>query len=419
MMGRWQERGEFVKRARASRRSSNRNQSMCYVATTARTLRAFVVPVAEYLSDDLGLDISLVCAGDKTFAAELPQTLGYHPINMKRGIDPHSLAAIWRMWRLFQTERFCAVEYTTPNASFYASLAASLARVPVRIYRQGGIRYVGFSGVRRRVFRQIERWTCQLSSCVEPVSRGNLSFGVAERLYPLEKASVVWNGSACGVDLARFDATKRDSWRIEARSEFCIPMGGFVMGFVGRLSRDKGGNELLEAAQCVIGSNQLAYLLIVGPLDETGGLQGSLMRWARTEGRVIFCGSRQDVPRCMAAMDALVMPTYREGFGQVLIEAQAMGVPVITTAVPGPLDAVIPGVTALVVQPMNVAELEVAIREVAGDERRRTQLSRAGLEYVRSHFDKQIFMRRLAVRRAEQLSICNQPPGEGAWQLEA
>lgn len=379
-------------------------RSICYVATTAQTLRAFVIPVAERLAADLDIDVSMMCAKDVEFSAQVTGTFGYRPVRMKRGIDLGAPAAVWRMWRLFRNEKFLAVEYTTPNAAFYASLAAFLAGVPVRIYRQGGIRYVGFSGFRRHVFKRLERWTCALSSHVEPVSSGNRNFGVEEGLYSGEKASVIWNGSASGVSLARFDIDKSPAWRSGVRDELCIPVNSVVVGFVGRLSRDKGYNELLVAAQRVISANDSVYFLIIGSLDEASGIASELVEWAKSEPRLVLCGRRQDIPECMAAMDVFVLPTYREGFGQVLIEAQAMGIPVITTSVPGPLDAVVPDATARIVPPRDAESLEQAIRRLVDDPAGRRGMGEAGRAYVAACFEQEQFMRQMIARRSDQLS---------------
>lgn len=109
------------------------------------------------------------------------------------------------------------VQYSTPNASLYAALAAKLAGVPVRLYCQWGMAYVGFHGIKRVIFKRIEKLVCTLSTWVEPDSFGNLKFSHAEGLYPENKGSVIWNGSASGVNLNKFDNSQKPVWRAEIR----------------------------------------------------------------------------------------------------------------------------------------------------------------------------------------------------------
>ena len=135
----------------------------------------------------------------------------------------------------------------------------------------------------------------------------------------------------------------------------------FVFGFAGRISVDKGCNELIAAFRTVSQDVPSAKLLIVGPFEDNCGLQEELLSFAKASEQIIFTGrvAKGDMCKFYAAMDVLVHPTYREGFGMVIQEAGALAVPVITTKIPGASEVMEDGVSCMLVEPKNVEELAV------------------------------------------------------------
>ena len=380
-------------------------KKVCIITTIPFTMRAFVLDTAIHLHNNGGFDVTLICDHDESLATELPEGLRYIPVRMRRGVDPAGVVTVLQLMRVFLRERFDLVQYSTPNASFYASIAARLSRVPVRLYAQWGVLYVGFAGVKRRVFRAIERITCALSTVIQPDSHGNLKFCVAEGLYARGKGEVVWNGSADGVNLGVFDITRKDEWARQVRSSLDIPQAAVVFGYVGRITRDKGVNELLEAFQSISQQIPSAYLLMVGDPENVDSLNRVLFEWARDEPRVLFTDYVDDSERYFAAMDVFVLPSYREGFGSVVIEASAMGIPVIVTDIPGPTDAVIRDVTGMVVGKQDPADLEQAMARLASDSELRKGMGEAGYRHVAANFDHDLMLQHLLENRRRLLEL--------------
>lgn len=378
-------------------------KKICFVTTVSLTLRMFVLKAAEYLHLN-GYDISFICDEDPDFAASLPEYVHYYPIPMKRGISLGGIAAMRKMSKIFQRERFDLVQYSTPNASLYASIAAKRAHVPVRLYCQWGMAYVGFSGLKRKIFKQIEKTVCRLSTWIEPDSFGNLRFSHDEGLYPSEKGSVVWNGSACGVDLDKFDYTQKATWRNTIREKYNIPEDAVVFGFVGRVTRDKGINELFAASKRLFSVNENTYLMVVGNNEITAAVNTELYNWAKNEPRVFFCGSTNYVEQYLSAMDVYILPSYREGFGMVVVEAEAMGVPVIITDIPGPTDAMIPNVTGITVQKGDDDTLYRAMHILMGDQKLRLDMGANGRSFATERFDQRILLKELLLDREKLLS---------------
>lgn len=368
---------------------------ICYCTTVSGTISAFILESAKYLHEEKGWDISFICNEDDAFRKSIPEYIHFYPVRMRRGVNADGIHAVLQMARIFRRERFDLVQYSTPNASLYASIAAWLARIPIRLYCQWGMVYVGFSGLKRKLFKTEEKLVCRLSTWVEPDSKSNLQFAHEEGLYPKEKGSVIWNGSACGINLNKFDVSQKDAYRDKIRKEYSIPDDAFVFGFVGRITRDKGINELLTAYQRIRKGPRKVNLLIVGSKEPDGSIDKELFAWANSVSDVIFTGYSDVVEQMLSAMDCFVLPSYREGFGMGTIEAEAMGVPVIVTDIPGPRDAMVPGETGLIVEKANREALYDAMERMMCDKAKNDHYSVNGVQFVRTRFDQNVMFQEI------------------------
>ena len=374
-------------------------KKICFCTTIPLTIRAFILKSAEYLHEHTDWDISFVCDYDEEFKNSLPGYFHYYPVKMKRGVSPDGLAAVRQMKKIFKREKFDMVQFSTPNAAFYASIAAKRAGIPVRNYHLMGLRYMGAKGKGRAFLKKMDKLACKNATAIECVSRSNLELGIKEGLFPPEKATVVWNGSTGGVDLKRFDYKKREEWRADTRRELGINKDDFVFGFVGRLNKDKGVNELLRA---FIETERGAKLLLIGFDSEIDTLDQSLLTQAKERKDIIFHSSVSDIERYYAALDVLVLPSYREGFGNVVIEAAAVGTPAIVSDIPGPMDAIIRGKTALAVKPGDYPELKTAMDDIRKLDCR--SMGNDAFKYVESHFDSEILFEKILERKRALLA---------------
>ena len=361
-------------------------KKICFVTTISMTLNAFIVDTAKYLHEHGGFDITFICDTDEEFESTLPDYIKYIPVPMKRGINLSGLIAISKLRSIFMKEKFDVVQYSTPNASCYASIAAIMVKIPVRLYCQWGIVYVGFSGLKRKVFKAIEKMICYFSTWIEPDSFGNLNFSREEGLYTEKKSSVVWNGSASGVNLNKFDIEHKDRWRKEIRSKYGVGENTFVFGFVGRITRNKGVNELFAATKKFLEEKQDSVLMLIGDKENSNSINKELWQWCLKEERVIYCGRTNEVEKYLSAMDVFILPSYREGFGNVVIEAGAMAVPVIVTDIPGPTEAMINGETGVVVKKADIESLKTAMIFLMKDNQKRLKMGNKGHSFVTEKF---------------------------------
>ena len=361
---------------------------ICYCTTVPSTLDCFVLESVRYIHEHTDWDISFICSYDEEFADSLPNYIHFYPVEMKRGISFDGIKAIHEMKRIFKREKFDLVQYSTPNASLYASIAAKFAKIPVRLYCQWGIVYTGFNGVKRKILKREERYVCNNSTWIEPDSNSNLNFARSEKLFAADKSSVIWNGSACGIDLTKFNIEKKAEFRRNIRVQYKIPDNAFVYIFVGRVNKAKGINELLKAYQGTL-LHHSSYLFVLGSSEVNSSVDMTLYKWSQEENRIIYTGNTPIVEQYLAASDCYVLPSYREGFGMSVIEAQAMGLPVIVTDIPGPIDGMIAGKTGLTVPVQNVFELQRAMEKMYEDERMRKQFGCDGYQYVKDCFEQQ------------------------------
>lgn len=360
-------------------------KKICFITTTSTTLKAFVIKTACYLHEKGGYDITFISSDDKVFKESLPKFIHFYPINMSRGVNLDGVRVIRELIKIFRKEKFDIVQYSTPNASLYASIASRIAGIKTRLYCQWGIRYVGFNGIKRVIFKKIEKIICNNSTWIEPDSKSNLVFSFREKLYDANKSSVIWNGSACGVDLVRFNRKVYKKHRMIMRNKLKLGKS-IVIGFIGRLERDKGINELLKAASSLVNKYDVK-LLLVGPIEKSESIDSVLYNWAIENPNVVFTGPVADVEKYYSAMDIFTLPSYREGFGSVLIEAEAMGVPVVATDIPGPIDAMLNNKTGLLVKKGDARSLEKGLQKMIENNELRKKFSSNAIEFAAKNFD--------------------------------
>lgn len=372
----------------------DRMKKICICTTVSITMKTFVVETAKYLHEKCGYDITLICNEDKKIEESLPEYLHFIPVHMARGIDFSAMKSINQFVKIFKDQKFDMVQYSTPNAACYASIAAKIAGVPIRLYCQWGIRYVGMNGLSRKIFKAIEKMVCRNSTDIRAVSPMNKAFAVLEGLYPEKKAIVIGKGGTIGVDMKQYDISKKEEYRISIRNQYGISNEAFVYGFSGRVSADKGCTELLIAFKNVAEWDSNAKLFIVGPMEDNCGVPSEILEWAKKSSQVVMTGmvDGTKMNEYYSAMDVLVHPTYREGFGMVLQEAGALGVAIITTKIPGASEVMEDGVSCLLVEPQNVLELETVMKELIIDREYSWEIGQAAYKRTKKYYDRPIML---------------------------
>ncbi len=322
----------------------------------------------------------LVVSSPGTDLDSLRRDLGVRvaALPMTREMSPRPDAAALRQWvRLLRRERPALVVTATPKASLLGQVAARVTRVPRRVHYLGGLRLEGESGARRLTLAAAERLT---ASCAHVVVVNSPSLAAAAlRLHVTSagKLRVIRPASSHGVDTAYFAPRPGDP---ELRSRLKLSDGVPVVGFVGRVTADKGVGTLTDALRTMAASGRRVHLLVVGAHDEQDSSQ--LVDALRAEADVVSTGHVSDVRPYLALMDVHVLPSRREGFPNVVLEAGAMQVPTVTTRATGAVDSVRDGETGLLVDVDDSEQLAVAVGRLLEDVELRTRLGRAAREWA-------------------------------------
>ncbi len=339
-----------------------------------------------------------------------------HSALMPRRITPLvDLAAVWQIVRVIRRIRPTIVDAHTPKGGLLAMMAATLCRVPVRIYHQHGLPLMTATGLKRRILRWTERTASRLAHQVICVSASLREVAIAEGLCPPEKIKVLEHGSIDGVEGDRFNPARvstESAQRVRARYQ--IPQDALVMGFVGRIVRDKGLIELAQSWRVLREECPSLHLLVAGPFESQDPIPADVEAMLRRDPRIHLAGMVYDMPSVYRTLDLLVLPTYREGFPAALLEAAAMEVPVIATRIPGCVDAVRDGETGLLVPVRDAEALTVAIRRYLGDPTLRRQHGANGRDRALREFDPetmhdalfQEYLRLLGKRGFEEVVAC-------------
>ncbi len=380
-------------------------KKICYITTISLTIKAFFVPQLRHLAEN-GYEVSVICSPDEALQQKLGEKIRFIPVEIARGISPTTLiSSILELKKVFVKEKFDIVQYSTPNAAFCAAIAAKMAGVKIRNYHLMGLRYLGAKGVLRGILKLLEKITCKFSTHIECITKSNLHLSIEEKLFAPQKATIVWNGSTGGVDIERFDFGKRQEWRKEIRQNLGYTDDDFVFGFVGRITKDKGIDEILQAFQNVKGESKL---LLIGEKEGIATLNPDLWENAQNNEKIIIHNSVTDIERYYAAIDALLLPSYREGFGNVIIEAGAVGTPAIISNIPGPIDAVIPDETAKLVNVKNVASLQKTMEEFLENKNLAQDMSKSAYNFVLNNFDSEKLNEKILERKRMLLKDDNE-----------
>ncbi|BBO19571.1 glycosyltransferase [Candidatus Desulfobacillus denitrificans] len=350
-------------------------QRICFVVSSSLTARAFLTGHFAALGRRYAIDLA-ANAGGQDGLGDIMLHVRVVPVRILRRIAPMAdLVALYRLYRLFRRERYAAVSSVTPKAGLLALLAAAATRIPLRIHIFTGQVWTTRTGWKRALLKAADRLMASLATHVLADSPSQRDFLVAEGVAPAGKVRVLGEGSICGVDGERFrpDAGRRT----DIRHTHGIPEEAVVFLFLGRLNRDKGVADLAEAFASL--DHPAAYLLVVGP-DEEGMREAMLARLGAAAERCRFVGFTDRPEDCMAAGDVFCLPSYREGFGMVVIEAAAAGLPAIASRIYGVIDAVEDGVTGLLHAPGDVGGMAALMNTLARDPTRRAAMGQAARE---------------------------------------
>jgi glycosyltransferase involved in cell wall biosynthesis len=314
------------------------------------------------------------------------------PLPMARDISLLAdLLALIQWLRICRAERPSLVISATPKASLLSMLAGMVTRADRRLYYLGGLRLEGEQGTRRRLLGAMERFTSWASTEIVANSPSLAARYAELRLAPPRKLRQTRPGSSHGVDSRHFSPRRPD---LELADALGIDPSVPVLGLVGRLTHDKGVDTLTDALAILRAEGVACQLLVVGAQNEPDSAR-YLEALTAIGDHVVTVGTVNDVRPYFALMDVHVLPSLREGFPNVVLEASAMGLPTVTTDATGAVDSVRNGETGLIVRTRDPRGLADAIRALLHDRDLASRYGVAAREWVARDFQPESVVRTL------------------------
>lgn len=364
-----------------------------HVFTLAITAESFFDGQFAYLSD-AGYNIHLAASTEPSKEFSQRNHIIFHQIPVARRVDIKAdLKSINALRKLIKQEKYDAVFGHTPKGALVAMCAARLSGVKIRVYYRHGLIYTTATGAKQLIFKAVEQFTAALATKIVNVSPSLSKLAVKDGLNSDRKQCVIGSGTCGGIDTTNI--FNLDNISNEEQIKLKASIVGdcdFVVGFCGRLCCDKGIAELIDGFKMFQSNHPdiKTKLLLVGPYDEREVLAGNIKEEITNNPYIIATG-RQDkskLPSLYALMDVFVFPSYREGFGMCVIEASAMGVPILVSRSHGCIDSIKEGVSGryIDISPKSIA------KELDGllDQNLRRQLGNGGRNFVVNNFDHKV-----------------------------
>lgn len=302
-----------------------------------------------------------------------------HSLEMARGINLiKDIKSLWAFFWFLREEKPEIIHTHTPKAGLIGMLAGWLARVPIRLHTVGGMPLVEIKGLKRLFLAILEKFTYRLAHRVYPNSYGLMEIILANKFCFPQKLKVIANGGSNGINTSYFNPdlfTEED--KVRKRREIGLGKSDLVLCFVGRIAREKGIRELIDAVTYLVEIEKIQniHLILVGGFEKDYGVLDTKYKSSINElPYVKFLGRFDDVRPYYAISNIFVLPSYREGFPNAVLEAGAMGLPAIVSNINGCNEIVQDQYNGLIIPSKDTRALSEAIKTLVLKKEKRLQL---------------------------------------------
>jgi glycosyltransferase involved in cell wall biosynthesis len=362
----------------------------------------FLTPQLRALQAD-GFEVHAMCADGPLVPSFEAEGIRMHRIAVTRDITPLAdLKLLLQLVKILRRERYTIVHTHTPKIELIGQLAARLARVPVVLYTNHGLIFLGQTGLQKSLFKTLARISGFFSDRILSQSAEDVATVIEENIYRRDKVGFLGNG----IDISELRAERFTPDQVHAKKrELGIPEGNKVVGMVGRYVWEKGYREFFEAAQKISQGNESVSFITVGvPLEsERDPVDFSILKQLGIENKVVVLKSRSDMAGLYSLMDVVVLPSYREGFPRSLMEASAMSKPVVASDVSGCRQAVIDGYNGYLVPLKDSSAIAEKVGTLLSDPELAAQLGANGRTLAQDRFNVALVIERLRACYVELL----------------
>lgn len=331
----------------------------------------------------------------RTFASE--ENCEMKIINMDREISLFKdIVSLVKIISFFIKEKPQIVNAGTPKAGLLMMIAAFVTRVPVRIYTLRGLRLETAKGLKKKVLSVTEKIAMLCSTKTIAISPSLRKTTLESKFIRPNKISVLGKGSSNGVNIEKFRKSESVEGLIRSlREKYDIDNNDFVIGFTGRITKDKGVDDIVTIFKSLLEKGYNIKLLLVGEIEENDSILNSSRRIIENHPKVIHVGFQQDTVPYYYLMKVFLFLTNREGFGNVAIEGALTGLPVIVKNVTGAKDTVINDKTGYIIENDSLEQVEEKIINLYQNEQLRKKLGENGTKWVKENFSHEVIHTRL------------------------
>ena len=367
------------------------------ITTVPLSLKVLLKGQLRFMASN-GFDVKGVSSeGEELREVHENEGIAVEAITMSRKITPfQDLKSLWEMWNFLRKEKPQIVHTHTPKAGIIGMLAARLAGVPHRLHTVAGLPLMEVTGTKRKILNFVEKLTYSSATRVYPNSKGLYDFILQNNFTQSNKLKIIANGSSNGIDTTFFSSAQvTETERVTLREKLNIQPNDFVFVFVGRIVSDKGINELIKAfSELQAAENNepagIKLLLVGGLENDLDPLNPETLAEINQNKDIISVGFQQDVRSFFAIADALVFPSYREGFPNVVMQAGAMGLPSIVSDINGCNEIIIEGENGLIIPSKNVEKLKEKMLTLAKDKNLYTKLKGNSRRMIENRYEQSV-----------------------------
>jgi len=361
-----------------------KGKKVLHIVSVSFSLRYFVGNQFHYFKEK-GYEFHVACSDSPDFIA-LSHEFAFKPfpVPILRSINPlQDIKSIYRLFQYIRREQFDIVIAHSPKGGLIGILAAYLARTPKRIFFRHGLVFETAVGLKKQLLINIERLIGFCATSIVNVSPSIARVSDQLQLNSFSKNVILGNGTCNGIDITKF----------KPRFGYKDP-AVITIGFVGRLSKDKGLIELVDAWKLLCKEYKSIRLLLIGPMDERDPLPHSTLNQMQVNPTIEYVSGVDDTSLYYNKMDIFILPSYREGFPTVTLEASASGLPVVTTKVTGCIDSIVENVTGIFAE--NTAESLYTLVKYYIDNQEIAQIHGTnGHEFVRDNFSEDFIYKQI------------------------
>lgn len=351
----------------------------------------------EYMNDYYEV-IGVSSSGNEFATVAEQEGIETHIIEMTRNISPiEDLKSVYKLYKYLKTEKPFIVHTHTPKAGTLGMLAARLARVPNRLHTIAGLPLLEATGAKRKLLNVVEKITYANATLILPNSFGLMEIIKNLKFTSDKKLKIIGKGSSNGIDTEYFNKSNISQEQINTlKQQLNISDDDFVFTFVGRLVADKGINELISAFSTISKTNTKIKLLLVGPFEtELDPLSSETLSEFEINKNIISAGWQKDVRPYFAIADALVFPSYREGFPNVVMQACAMELASIVTDINGCNEIITNNKNGLIIQPKSKEELQIAMQYLLDNPDKASEFASSARPNIIENYKREVIWKEL------------------------